>query len=202
MKQKRPPITSIKTGTALKQWYWLKEELVNYCKIKGIRYTGGKFEILDRIADKLDGKKENSKKNIKAKSVFDWHAALLTPDTIITDNYKNSQNVRRFFKKHCGENFHFSIPFMAWMKANVSKKLKDAVKEWKRLHALAKDKKFKSLIPSHNQYNQYIRDFFADNPGKTMLEARHCWKLKRQLPLERHRYERSDLKLMQEHKVH
>jgi hypothetical protein len=202
MKPKRPSIASIKTGTALKQWYWLKEELVNYCKIKGIRYTGGKFEILDRIADNLDGKTEKLKNKKPDQSTFNWHSTPLTPNTIITNSYKNSQNVRRFFKQQCGATFHFNIPFMAWMKANVGKKLKDAVKEWKRLHALAKDKKFKSLIPSHNQYNQYIRDFFADNPGKTMVEARHCWKLKRQLPLERHRYERSDLKLMQEHKVH
>jgi hypothetical protein len=60
---------------------------------------------------------------------------------------------------------------------------------------IVSDKSFKSVIPAHNQYNQYIRDFFADNPGKTLKDARHYWKLKRQLPVQRHRYERSDLKL-------
>jgi Domain of unknown function (DUF6434)/SAP domain-containing new25 len=193
--EKRPAITKIKTGKELKRWYWLKEELVAYCKQNSITYTGSKFTILDRIANKLDGKKVNGKKNIKPKSVFDWHAAPLTPDTIITDNYKNSQNVRRFFKKYCGENFHFSIPFMHWMKTNTGKKLSIAVLEWKRLQSVASDKAFKSVIPSHNQYIQYLRDFFADNPGKTLKDARHCWKLKKLLPAERHRYERSDLKL-------
>jgi Domain of unknown function (DUF6434)/SAP domain-containing new25 len=195
MMEKRPAITTIKTGKELKCWYWLKEELVAYCKIKDISYAGGKFTILERIANKLDGKKVISKKNTKAVSVFDWHAAPLNPNTIITDNYKNSQNVRRFFKVHCGEKFHFSIPFMHWMKTNAGKKLKDAVIEWKRLQKATSDKTFKSVIPAHNQYNQYIRDFFADNPGKTLEDAMQCWKLKRQLPLERHRYERSDLML-------
>jgi Domain of unknown function (DUF6434)/SAP domain-containing new25 len=193
--EKRPAITTIKTGKELKCWYWLKDELVAYCKIKDIGYAGGKFTILERIANKLDGKKVISKKNTKAVSVFDWHGASLTPNTVITDNYKNSQNVRRFFKVHCGEKFHFSIPFMLWMKANTGKKLKDAVIEWKRLQKVTSDKAFRSVIPEHNQYNQYIRDFFSDNPGKTLEDARQCWKLKRQLPLERHRYERSDLML-------
>jgi site-specific DNA-cytosine methylase len=193
--EKRPAIATIKTGKELRRWYWLKEELVAYCKIKDIGYAGGKFTILERIANKLDGKKVNAKKSIKAKSVFDWHGASLTPNTVITDNYKNSQNVRRFFKVHCGEKFHFSIPFMDWMKANTGKKLKDAVIEWKRLQKVTSNKAFRSVIPEHNQYKQYIRDFFSDNPGKVLKDARHYWKLKRQLPLERHRYERSDLML-------
>lgn len=194
MKQIRPPIMSFKNGTAFKQWYWLKEELVSYCKNKGISYTGGKFEILERIANVLDGKNNRSKKKQPVKSAFDWHSALLTPATKITDSYKNSQNVRRFFNHYCGDAFHFSIPFMAWMKNNSGKKLKDAIKEWKRLEVLKKDKNFKSVIPAHNQYNQYIRDFFADNPDKSLADARHCWKLKRQLPMERHAYEKGDLK--------
>jgi Domain of unknown function (DUF6434)/SAP domain-containing new25 len=196
MKLTRPPITSFKTGTALKRWYWLKEELVAYCKITAINYTGGKFDILNRIANILDGKKSAGKKQDKKTiATFDWHSALLTPETKITDSYKNSQNVRRFFKQHCGAAFHFSIPFMAWMKNNNGKKLRDAVKEWKRLDTLKKDKNFKSVIPAHNQYNQYIRDFFTDNPAASLTNARRCWKLKRQLPMEKHKYERSDLKL-------
>jgi Domain of unknown function (DUF6434)/SAP domain-containing new25 len=196
MKQIRPLIKSFKTGKAFKQWYWLKEELIAYCKTTGIIYTGGKFDILNRIADLLDGKKNVVKKqNKKAISTFDWHTAPLTPETKITDSYKNSQNARRFFKQHCGRAFRFSIPFMAWMKNNTDKKLKDAVKEWKRLNTLKKDKNFESIIPAHNQYNQYIRDFFTDNPDASLADAHRLWKLKRQLPMEKHKYEKSDLKL-------
>ncbi|MBL7993682.1 MAG: hypothetical protein JNN25_19750 [Candidatus Kapabacteria bacterium] len=84
---------------------------------------------------------------------------------------------------------------MDWMKANVGKTLGDAVQEWERLRERTADKKFASHIPEGNQFNQYMRDFFADNPDKTIEEARHYWKLKRSLPLGRHRYERSDLQL-------
>ncbi|MFX8554355.1 hypothetical protein ABTM01_19500, partial [Acinetobacter baumannii] len=71
----------------------------------------------------------------------------------------------------------------------------DAVNEWHRINEQQKDKNFKTEIPPSNQYNKYIRDFFADNPTMTIAQARHFWKLKRSLPLGKHIYEKSDLKL-------
>jgi hypothetical protein len=50
----RPNIKDIQTGHELKKWYWLKQELVDYCKQAGINYNGRKFEIIDRIALALD----------------------------------------------------------------------------------------------------------------------------------------------------
>jgi GNAT superfamily N-acetyltransferase len=61
---------------------------------------------------------------------FDWHKNELTSETKITENYKTTQNVRRFLKKHFGEDFHFSREMMAWMKSNAGKTLGEAVTEW------------------------------------------------------------------------
>ncbi len=193
----RPEIKNIQTGLELKKWYWLKEELVEFCKLKQISYTGEKFTILERIANHLDNKvvKSKNSNSKKLKSKFDWNSEKLNLDTIITDSYKNSQSVRLFFQKYCGAKFHFSIPFIKFMKENCGKTLQDAVNEWKKLENQKKDKNFKSEIPEGNQYNKYIRDFFADNPDKSIQEARHFWKLKRSLPLGKHKYEKSDMKL-------
>jgi hypothetical protein len=193
----RPGITTIQTGEDFKKWYWLKEELVAYCKLSGLPYVGSKFEIIERIASSLDNhldKLPKPKKQV-ALSKMEWHKADLTLETIITDSYKNGQNARRFFTKYCGKSFSFNIEFMAWMKTNVGKTLKDAVEEWLKFHEKSKDKNHKSTIPKGNQYNQYLRDFFADNPDKTIHDARRFWKLKRALPLGLHKYERSDLDL-------
>jgi hypothetical protein len=194
----RPEIYDIQTGAELKRWYWLKQELVDYCKQCQLSYIGAKFDILERIAFALDNGDSKSKKitsSSKPTSKFNWSKSILTPATIITDSYTNGPNTRKFFKEHCGEKFHFSIPFMAYMKNNCGKTLKDAIAEWHRLHKESNKKNFKSTIPEGNQYNKYIRDFFADNPHLTMKEARHFWKLKRSLPLGRHVYEKSDLTL-------
>jgi hypothetical protein len=195
---KRPDILSIQNGEELKRWYWLKQELVEYCKLVDLGYAGSKFDLLDRIANALDKKENIEPKSITSKqkaSKFNWHSEELTPDTIITDSYKNSQNVRRFFVQQCGSTFHFSIPLMDFMKNSCGKTLQDAVNEWQRLSKQGKDKNFKSEIPPGNQYNKYIRDFFADNPNMTIAQARHFWKLKRSLPLGRHIYEKEDLEL-------
>jgi hypothetical protein len=182
----------------LKKWYWLKQELVDYCKLTNLSYTGSKFDILERIADAIDGViTTTSKKSLSSKktSKFVWSKAALSLETIITDSYTNGQNTRKFFIQHCGDKFHFSIPFMNFMKNNCGKTLKDAVDEWQRLENQRKDKDFKSEIPEGNQYNKYIRDFFSDNPTMTIEQARHYWKLKRSLPLGRHIYEKEDLEL-------
>lgn len=194
---KRPDLIDIKTAEELRQWYWLKQELVDYCKLIKVSYTGSKTEITDRLAQMLEtGIVEGSKPKRKPKptSKFNWKKEILTPETIITDSYTNGPNTRNFFKEQIGPRFKFNIDFMAWMKANCGKTLNDAVEKWKALEERKKDKNFKSTIPSSNQYNQYMRDFFSDNPDKTIKDARKYWLLKRSLP-GHNKYEKSDLEL-------
>ena len=45
------------------------------------------------------------------------------------------------------------------------------------------------------EYNTYIRDFFADNPGKSLHDAIVCWNYKKGLP-GHHRYDPSDLRAL------
>jgi hypothetical protein len=63
---------------------------------------------------------------------FDWHGDPITRATPITPDYRNTQNVRRFFRAQCGDHFKFDRAFMAWMKGAKSKTMGDAVKEWLR----------------------------------------------------------------------
>jgi hypothetical protein len=75
---------SITSGQELKRWYWLKAELVAYCKQAGISYAGAKFDILEKIAPALDGGFLSTKSPVnpsKPNSKFDWHSAILTPDS-------------------------------------------------------------------------------------------------------------------------
>ena len=199
MEQQRPEITSVTDSAELRRWYWTKDELLSECRRLGLRASGGKFRLLDRICHFRDTGEVafpgDKKPTIKSK--FDWHSAALSPDTVITDSYKNSQNVRRFFKAHVGDHFKFNIASMAWMKENVGKTLADAVEAIKALEAEAKQPGFQSKIADHNQFNQYTRDFLADNPQMGMKDVRHFWALKRALPSDdgRHRYDPADLSL-------
>jgi hypothetical protein len=68
-------------------------------------------------------------------SSFDWHGDPISRKTPITATYRNTQNVRRFFRAHCGDHFKFDRPFMAWLKNGRPKTMDDAVKEWLRREA-------------------------------------------------------------------
>ncbi|NJR13456.1 MAG: hypothetical protein HC779_03400 [Phyllobacteriaceae bacterium] len=63
---------------------------------------------------------------------FDWHSSPLFSHTLITADYRNTQNVRRFFQGEIGNAFKFDRAFMSWMLDNAGKTLGDAVDEWRR----------------------------------------------------------------------
>ncbi len=63
---------------------------------------------------------------------FDWHKDKLTRATPITPSYRNTQNVRRFFKAECGSHFKFDRPFMAWLKDGTPKTIGDGANRWSR----------------------------------------------------------------------
>ena len=66
---------------------------------------------------------------------FDWHCDRITRRTPISKTYRNTQNVRRFFKAQCGDHFKFDRPFMAWLKSVRNKTMGDAADEWLRRQA-------------------------------------------------------------------
>lgn len=194
-----PDISSIKTGAELIRWYWRKDELVSHARALGLKTTSGKFTILERIAHYLDTGEVSHPldKAEKSSSKFKWHSEPLSSSTIITDNYKNSQNVRSFFQAEVGPEFKFNIAFMDWMKDNVGRTLGDACEAYVAMRAQENVPGYKTKIKSHNQFNQYTRDFLQDNPKMGMEDVRKTWALKIQRPSQdgRHVYDRSDLKM-------
>lgn len=161
-------------------FYWLKQELVDFCKSVGITTTGGKMEIAERIRNYISTGNviKNAIKNVKVNSKFDWNSEILTCETVITDNYRNGENVRNFFIKEIGSHFSFNVIFMKWMKVNTGRTLDDAIYEWKRINDLKKDKKYVGEIDPQFEYNRYMRAFLHDNPNLSSKDAMKYWKLK------------------------
>lgn len=84
----RPNLDKNISVNDFKEFYWLKQELVDFCRIIGISISGGKLEIADRIRHYLSsGKVTRTEKKIKNISKFKWEHEKLTRETIITDNY-------------------------------------------------------------------------------------------------------------------
>jgi hypothetical protein len=177
---KRPELNNNISVSDFKDFYWLKEELLAFCKSEGIRTNGGKQELADRIVIYLQTgaiiKTENKQKRT---SNYDWNKSTIDLDTIITDNYKNTENVRTFMINAIGSRFRFNVEFLKWTKQNIGKTMRDAIAEWKRITEQKRDKNHKTEIAVQFEYNTYIRSFLADNPGKTIKDAIKYWKIKR-----------------------
>lgn len=171
-------------------YYWLKEELLTFCKRYKIPTSGSKDELTQRIYEYLKtgeilkpAKKRMNKSSSKGTPI--------TPDALIPEGYKNDEYHREFFKKEIGEHFKFNVPFMNWMKKHPGKTYRDAIEEWNRIYKVKRSGK-KTEISSQFQYNQYTRDFYSVNPDAKRGDVIRCWKYKKSLP-GHNRYEDSDL---------
>ncbi|MFC0302021.1 DUF6434 domain-containing protein [Virgibacillus soli] len=179
----RPTLTKEISVQRFQDFYWLKEELQSFCRGNGISATGSKIEITERIETFLRTGEiikpiRKTRMNKKAEPQGE-----LSLDTIITENHRCSQRVRAFFKTVI-PNFHFSTYIQNYIKSNVGKTYRDVVNAWYEEEIRKKNPFYKTEIAPQFEYNQFIRDFFADpkNKGKSRDEAIAAWNIVKKLP--------------------
>lgn len=160
------------------KYYYLKDELILFCREVGIYPYGSKQQLKDRIVKFLDtGEIDNNIEKKKNNNLKDIELSL---DKVIEDDFICTQNHRMFFQKYIGRSFRFYVEFQNWLKNNSGKTYEEAIVAYYGI--LNKKKNVKSKIDVQFEYNQYIRDFFEDNKGLTLKEAIVCWKYKKSLP--------------------
>ena len=187
-KQNRPQLSRNLTCDSFKSFYYLKEELVDFCRAEGLQTTGSKEVLNERIATYL---KTGEKTIIKKQRQKTANIPLeITRETLIEENFVCSQKHRAFFEKEIGKGFSFKVSFQKWLKENSGKTYEEAIIAYGRL--LEEKKNSKTEIDKQFEYNTYIRDFFAANTGKSLEDAISCWHYKKSLP-GTNKYEASDL---------
>lgn len=186
----RPALNTRLNGAAFRKWYWLKEELVAFCREHDLPDAGSKTELTDRIAYFLDtGKTLSAVKTKRSTSKI----TALSLDSLIEPDFVCSEVHRAFFKEQIGASFSFNVAFQKWLKANTGRTYADAVAAYREIKAAGKTSKTK--IDKQFEYNTYVRDFFDSNKGRSLDDAIKCWKYKKSLP-GHNRYEDSDLKAL------
>lgn len=185
--RERPELNKKLDAATFRNFYYLKQELAGFCKENGLPTSGSKAELTDRIVFFLD---TGSVLKPTAERKTAVNIGTLTEDTVIEPNIVCSEKHRMFFCEKIGKGFSFNVPFQKWLKANAGKTYGEAVRAYYRI--LEEKKQRKTEIGRQFEYNTYIRDFFADNPGKSLHDAILCWNYKKGLP-GHHWYEQSDL---------
>lgn len=172
----RPNLSKEISIQDFKDFYWLKEELQSFCREHKISASGSKIEIAVRIETFLrTGEIKKPVKNPRGNKNI-ANPADLSLDTVISENHRCSQNVRVFFKSVIPK-FHFSTYIQDYFKNNVGKTYRDAVDAWNEEEERKKNPSYKKDIAPQFEYNQFIRDFFADpkNHGKSREDAIEKW---------------------------
>ncbi len=156
-------------------FYWLKSELVEFCRLNGLPTSGSKTDLTERIAHFLrTGELLLPEKRPKLKT----DGQVPTLDTVITVDYRSNQVNRALFEEVIGKHFHFSTAFQQYFKDHVGKTLGDAVAYWYQLEERAKRGE-KTEIWSQFEYNRFMREYHEQNPDSTRAAAVAAWKIYR-----------------------
>lgn len=186
----RPNLDNNLDSKTFKEYYYLKEELIDFCRKNNLQTTGGKIELTERIANFLETGKRTYKSHTTRRSLI---VDEITLNTIIEENFVCSEKHRAFYKEQIGNNFSFNVAFQKWLKSNSGKTYQDSINAYYQI--LEDKKKNKTTIDKQFEYNTYIRDFFDDNKDKSLEQAIKCWKYKKSLK-GHNKYEREDLKIL------
>ncbi|WP_050182899.1 DUF6434 domain-containing protein [Domibacillus robiginosus] len=179
----RPALTTQLAAKDFCSYYWLKEELQIFCRENGMSASGSKQEISSRIVVFLEtGKIQKPLRKPKRGSVKAIQGEL-SLKTVIVEHHRCSQAVRAFFESVI-PHFHFSTYIQNYFKENAGKTYNDVVDAWYEEQQRLKDPSYKKEIAPQFEYNQFMRDFFADpnNQGKSREEAIHTWNVIKKLP--------------------
>ncbi len=186
----RPSLSKEMEYDEFVQYYYLKEELIAFCRENGIPTVGSKKELNERVGCFLRTG-EILRPVVSRKPIKGGHGTL-SLESAIEKDFVCSEDHRAFFRSEIGDSFSFNVTFQRYLKDNPGKTYSEAIDEWYRIDADRKRNKGKSIIGDQFEYNTYIRDFFNDNKGLTLKDAIECWKFKKGSS-GHNRYERQDL---------
>lgn len=154
--------------------YWLLKELKDFCWDYGFSSSGSKEELTKRVATFIETGEILAPDRAKSKPKKE--DAVLSFDTVITENHKCSQKARAFFESVI-PNFHFSTYIQNFFKANIGKTYRDAYNAWYEEEERKKNPNYKTTIGKQFEYNQFNRDYFSDpaNRYKTRDQMVEAW---------------------------
>lgn len=183
----RPPLEPGMAPKALDMYYWYMQELLVYCRERGLPTQGHKHEIIERVRQHLRGG-PIAVPRAPARAKTGSSPATpreITRETLIGPDYSCDARTRVFFESVIGPHFHFSAHLQRFRCANTHLPLSygNLAHEWIAEHERRKDKSYTSALMHTWEYNRFVRDYMRDkerNPGKTLKDAAAAWNTLRQ----------------------
>jgi len=165
----RPGLTPLISIDDFRNYYWLKEELVEACRAWNLPAGGSKEDLFHRIEAYLNN---DSLPPIVPRKKAVTMPKTFTRQTVIGLNWRCTQELRFFFEQEIGARFHFNAIMRDVIQNGVGKTLQEAIDLWVANPAPAARQ---THIASQFEYNRHIRSFFEQHPGASLQEAIAAW---------------------------
>lgn len=172
----RPALRPDLAPEAFRDWYWLKAELVAFCRENGLPTVGAKLDLVERIAAFLtDGTvlRPTRRAPVRREPMPD----TLTLATPIGRGWTCGARLRAFFEAEAGPGFRFNRALLAVVKAPDGRTLGDALRIWRESEA-DPDRP----IAPQLEYNGFTRAYLRAHPEATPGDARAAWQARRSTP--------------------
>tara|TARA_R110000868_G_scaffold69306_1_gene204246 strand:+ start:1591 stop:2184 length:594 start_codon:yes stop_codon:yes gene_type:complete len=169
--------SALTTLDHLNHYYWLKCELIAYCKNHQLPTQGSKVSLIERIKVYLTTGQCVAHKPIKNNKARDSHHHL-TNETLVI-NYHNDTATREFFVEKLGTSFKFNQylrQFTNPLNIITNMTYGDLVVGWRSFEDNKACSSTNHVIAPQFEYNQFIKDYFLNESSATLASAISAWK--------------------------
>ena len=181
-KMQRPEFDTIKDYEEFCKYYWYREELIQICKIHGLKADGSKIELNNIIKAYFSGEKIlPEKKKTRKKKTFSSELTLETG--LIECGFTFGNRFRDFYSEQTGEKpFKFNVDMVATAKA-VKENGDESFTLGDLLDIYYGKKTYARYDKSALQWNKFVHDFCEDESTKVyknrLKAAAALWKIVR-----------------------
>lgn len=167
----RPELSVGLAAEEFRRWYWLKEELVTFCRDQGLSSSGLKREIESRIAVFLEeGRRRRATGGNRRAGVMPERFSM---HSVIGEGWRCGPALGKFLRGELGEGFRFNAAVREFIHNGVGRRLGEIAAVYRE--SLGR----KREIPEQLEYNRHFREYFQEHPGASREETIAAWWQKR-----------------------
>jgi hypothetical protein len=171
----RPELSHTLSADTFRRWYWLKSELLAFCRQQGLPASGGKEALAQRIASHLEAVPVHGPAVVGVKRAVMPDHFFAT--TIIGSGWRYTQALRSYFESVHGPSFRFNEALRMFIAQGEGRTLAEASDHYR--NSLLQVKR---PIPRQFEYNRHMRAFYEANPGASREQALESWWARRAKP--------------------
>ena len=176
----RPPLSPSIDPAIFLEHYWLKDELIAFCREQGLRSDGPKRLLSLRVAAFLDG---SSPPPETPRRKTQFMPQNFSHDTVIGDGWRCSQKLRAFFQSELGAGFRFDRFMRDRIHNGSGQTLGQVMMEWRA--------NIRNSVPSEIEpqfeFNRFVREYRSRAKGATHRDVVAAWRSYRDTPVSKRR---------------